>query len=365
VKRRLLFVLAVIGALVGVASAVYYALPKKAEPPAFAPAANPYANGIYANGIVESVLESGSNISVFPEVSAPVASIAVKEGEQVARGAPLLVLDDSVQAATTGQLEAQAAAALALLEELKAQPRRENLRVVEAQLEVAKAGLKTAEDQYGKQKRSFEVDPGSVSRDVLDGAANAVAVAAANLQYAQRQYELTRAGAWSYDIANQERQYQALTKAAESARALLGKYVLRAPIDGIVLAVNTSVGSFVSPLGAYAAYTQSNGPVVVLGSRQERLAVRVYVDEILVNRLPPPAGMRAEMTVRGTGAHIPLRYERMQPFLSPKIQLSDQRQERVDVRVLPLIFTFENSGKVSLYPGQLVDVYIAARAGAP
>ena len=31
----------------------------------------------------------------------------------------------------------------------------------------------------------------------------------------------------------------------------------------------------------------------------------------------------------------------MQPFVSPKIELSDQRQERVDVRVLPVIFRVE------------------------
>jgi HlyD family secretion protein len=44
--------------------------------------------------------------------------------------------------------------------------------------------------------------------------------------------------------------------------------------------------------------------------------------------------------------------------VSPKIELSDQREERVDVRVLPIIFTFEKPKDVSLYPGQLVDIYI-------
>jgi len=49
---------------------------------------------------------------------------------------------------------------------------------------------------------------------------------------------------------------------------------------------------------------------------------------------------------------------RVQPFVSPKIELSDQRQERVDVRVLPIIFSFAKPKDLSLYPGELVDVYI-------
>ena len=44
-----------------------------------------------------------------------------------------------------------------------------------------------------------------MSKDALDGAINAAAVAKANLEVAKKQYELTKAGAWIYDIRNQER----------------------------------------------------------------------------------------------------------------------------------------------------------------
>ena len=43
------------------------------------------------------------------------------------------------------------------------------------------------------------------------------------------------------------------------------------------------------------------------------------------------------MTIRGTDVHIPLSFDRIQPFVSPKIELSDQRQERVNVRVFPIM----------------------------
>jgi HlyD family secretion protein len=99
-------------------------------------------------------------------------------------------------------------------------------------------------------------------------------------------------------------------------------------------------------------------PVLVLGTSQVRLNVRCYVDEILVPRLPDTAKIKAQMSIRGSNVKVPLTFVRMQPLISPKIELSDQRLERVDVRVLPLIFRISDTGKLNLYPGQLVDVYI-------
>jgi HlyD family secretion protein len=68
--------------------------------------------------------------------------------------------------------------------------------------------------------------------------------------------------------------------------------------------------------------------------------------------------MKAQMSVRGSNVRVPLDYIRIQPYVSPKIELSNERQERVDVRVLPVIFKVERPKEVNLYPGELVDVYI-------
>ena len=74
--------------------------------------------------------------------------------------------------------------------------------------------------------------------------------------------------------------------------------------------------------------------------RRGRLAVRCYIDEILIPRLPPPDKLQAQMFIRGTNTKIPLEFVRVQPYVSPKIELSNERQERVDLRVLPVIFRF-------------------------
>ena len=173
-----------------------------------------------------------------------------------------------------------------------------------------------------------------------------------------RQYELTKAGAWNYDVRNQERQVEALAKAAASSAALLSKYTVRAPADGVVLSIQTALGSYVSPQGVYDTYTQVFGPVAVMGNGRGFLGVRCYIDEILIPRLPPAAQMQAKMFIRGTSVSVPLEFVRVQPYVSPKIQLSNERTERVDLRVLPVIFRFVPPKGVEVYPGELVDVYV-------
>jgi len=357
-RNKLIFSLAVIGTLAGCVAAYLFAVTQPPLSPVFNPATNPYTNGIYANGIVESDQTSGENINIYPEVSGTVKQIAVAEGQEVKKGTVLLLIDDSVQRATTEQLRSQAQAAFTLLDELKAQPRKETLDVAEAQVVSAQAALKTAQDGLDKQQAAYDLNPKSISKDALDSAANAVATAKANLEVARKQRDLTKAGAWVYDIDNQERQYNALVKSHSSATALLSKYTLRAPKDGMVLAISPTVGSFVSAQGAYDTYTQGMAPVLVLGTSHAHLNVRCYVDEILVPRLPGPSKIKAQMSVRGSAVKIPLTYVRMQPIISPKIELSDQRLERVDVRVLPVIFRIEEPKDLNLYAGLLVDVYI-------
>jgi HlyD family secretion protein len=360
-RNKILFSLAVMGMLAGLASAYLYGMQKKPLPPVFQPAPNPYEKGVYSNGIIESYQSHGENINIYPEVSGTIVQVLVDQGETVRQGIPLITMDDSVQRETTEQLKSQAEAALALLEQLRAQPRKEVLEVAMAQLELAKANLKTAQDQLDKQLASYEMDPKSVSKDTLDNAINAVKVAKANLAVTQRQYDLTKAGAWIYDIRNQESQYTALSKAWAASSALLAKYVIRAPVEGVVLRINGAVGSYISSQGTYGTYTQGYNPVVVMGRSQTYLGVRCYIDEILIPKLPEAPQMKAQMFIRGTTVNIPLEFVQVQPYVTPKIELSNQRTERVDTRVLPVLFRFKKPKNSNIYPGQLVDVYIAAK----
>jgi len=347
------------GVLVAIIVAILLNRPVKPQPPAFQPVSNPYAQAIFANGIIESDQTSGENINVYPEVAGPVVATFVKEGESVHAGQPLLAIDDSVQRATTEQEGLQAQAAQAQLDELKAEPRRETLAVAIATVDQARANLTTLARQRDKLEASAAIDARSVSREALDNAIDQAKAADAALAVAQRQLDLTRAGAWTYDIQNQQAQYAALSHAHDAGLALLGKYVVKAPVDGAVLAVNAAKGGYVSPQGVYDSYTQTSQPPVVMGPAAGTLEVRCYVDEILLRRLPSHAAIRAQMSIRGADYKVPLQFVRIQPYVTPKIELSNERQEQVDLRVLPVIFRFQTNPKVPLYPGEVVDVYIS------
>ncbi|WP_085639694.1 MULTISPECIES: biotin/lipoyl-binding protein [unclassified Pseudomonas] len=200
--------------------------------------------------------------------------------------------------------------------------------VPRANLELAEANLAVAADQYAKRLAAYRMDARSISVDALDTAKNQAAQARAALK----------------------------ASAAELAR-----YVIKAPAEGTVVTLNGAVGSYVSPQGVYSLHTQGFTPLVVMTGGQERLVVRCYVDEILIDKLPPADQMEAQMAIRGTQTRVPLQFWRIQPYVTPKIELSNQRQERVDLRVLPVLFRFESKGLPTIYPGQLVDVFISRK----
>ena len=199
--------------------------------------------------------------------------------------------------------------------------------VQRANTELAAANLKVARDQYDKRRASYDADPKSVSKDVLDTAE---------------------------DTVNQA------TAALKAANALLQFYSIKAPIDGVVLAVNATVGGYVSSQGDYDTYTELFDPLVIMSGPQDYMQVRCYVDEILVSRLPSHWHIQAQMQITGTDIKVPLEFVRVQPYISPKIELSNEKQEQVDLRVLPVIFRFEKKD-APVYPGQMVDVFIGQK----
>lgn len=309
-KPRIELLFAFLGLTVGLIGAYVYGLRGPALAPAFTPATNPYAKGVYAEGMVEAHQNNGANINIFPNISGTIVDIPVREGQLVRKGTVLIRFDDSVQRATA--------------------------EYNKAQIGYARAQLKNVSDELLKDEASYRFDPKSISKYTLDDARNAVKVAASNLEVNVKNYN--------------------------SAKALLAWYTIRAPADGRVLAIQAAVGSYVvTSQGTYDTYTQGFDPIIVMGPSEEYLDVRCYIDEILIHRLKLGSQMRGRMFIRGTNISVPLQYVRVQPYVSPKIELSDERLERVDVRVLPVIFKFAQQKDLPVYPGLLVDVYVAEK----
>lgn len=308
-KIRNLAIVAVIGIIAGIASVIVYNEKIQPQPP-LAVNYNPYDNGIYATGIIESDQVNGSNVNIYPEVAGKIIKIFVKDGDVLKVGDPILQVNDSVQ--------------------------QEIVSKDIATIRYAKANLVNVQQQLDKIKKSYEINALSVSKNALDDAINAVKI-----------------GLESVDVA---------TKQFTADKALLDEYLIRSPINGKILRVVPSAGGYVSPQGTYDTYTQGVLPVVQMGVVSPEMHVRCYVDEILTPRLPDPNKLEATLFIRGeNNKAIPLSYVSIQPYTIPNIELSDERNERVDVRVLPVIFKFKKPADVNIFPGQLVDIFIKGK----
>lgn len=308
IRKLLLF--AIIGILVGLTSVYFYNEKTKPQPP-LAVNFNPYDKGIYATGIIESRQNNASNVNIFPQVSGKVTNVFSYDGDFLKVGEPLLSIDDSIQ--------------------------RQVVAKDQAQIRYAQANLDNVRDQLIKIQKSYHIDSNSISKNSLDNAINNVNINEKNLTVSQLQYE--------------------------ADKALLDQYVIKSPINGIILSLNATTGDYISSQGSYDPNTQTMLPVIQMGTRDSELQVRCYVDEILVPRMPNPKNLQATLFIRGLNNYaIPLQFVSIQPYTIPNIQLSNERAERVDVRVLPIVFKFKKPTDVNIYPGQLVDVYLKGKS---
>jgi len=120
-----------------------------------------------------------------------------------------------------------------------------------------------------------------------------------------------------------------------------------APVDGVVLQVNVRPGERVSDRDAKT--------LMVLGDIKT-LHVRVDIDERDIARFR--VGACAKAYPRGeTGHEMTLRFVRVEPLVVPKKSLTGENTERVDTRVLQVLYAVEAADHAA-YVGQQLDVFI-------
>lgn len=234
------------------------------------------------------------NVSIGVPEAALVSKVHIKVWDYVKEGQPLFTLDDR---------------------ELRAQ-----LLVNEANVTVAEATLERLKDQLARLKGVN--DPRAVSRDEVRTKENDVAVAQAQLEAAHAQ--------------------------VAQNRVRLDRMIVVAPRDGTILQINIRPGEYASVSPKAAA--------IVLGD-VEHLQVRADVDEQNAPRLQ--AGQTATAYVKGdTTQPIELHFVRIEPYVVPKVSLTGSSTERVDTRVLQVIYSFERPQDRPVYVGQQVDLFV-------
>ncbi len=317
------------------------------EPPPSPPPAAKFESAVGAVGLVEANTE---NISISTAVSGLVTGLYVHAGDRVKAGQKLFSLDDRDLQADLQVKRAALEAARASLAKLQQQPRAEDIPPAEARVREAQANLADAEVQV-KLIESV-TDRRAVREEDVQRRRLAYKAAQARVAEAETQLALLKAGAWAPDIAvakSEVTQAEAQVKLVETN---IDRLTMRAPVDGVILQSNVRLGQF-APTGTLAT------PLMLLGSVTP-LHVRVDVDEHDASRVRE--GAPAAASPRGNGSlKIPLDFVRFEPYVIPKKSLTGDSTERVDTRVLQVIYRVRDQN-APLYVGQQMDVYIEAPA---
>ena len=308
IRKLLLPALAAIGVMFAIYSVVTAQRQVPPAQPVTEPAQPQFASYVAGAGIVEASTE---NIAVGTFVPGVVTEMYVKVGDQVKAGAPLFKVDDR-------DLQAE-------------------LEVRKAAVKSAAANVATATATLADVKNQFDLwqavtDTRAVSKDELDRKRFAVTIQEAKLTQAQ-------AEAQSADAQVKATQIE------------LDRRVVKAPVDGELLQVKVRLGEY-APAGALQQ------PLMLMGNTKI-LHVRVDVDENDAWRVQGDA--KATGYVRGNrDINTSLRFVRIEPYVVPKRSLTGDSTERVDTRVLQVLYAFDGGGKLPIYVGQQMDVFIDA-----
>ena len=300
---------------------------------------------IGAVGLVEA---SSENIAVSLPVPGLTAAVYAKAGDHVAKGQKLFSLDDRDVRAELALRESNLELARAKLERLKSSPRPEEIPAAEARVMQAEAQLSDADVQFQLIERVR--DKRAIRAEDFERRKREVQIASARLEETKAALSLLKAGTWSRDIDVAQAEVQQAMTQVERTKTDLARLTIVAPISGEVLQCKVRPGE-------YAAAGPLEQPLILLGST-DRLHIRADVDERDASRVKPGAHVVA--SVRGDARRrYVLRFVRFEPFVVPKRNLTTEATERIDTRVLQVIYALEKGSPV--LPGQQMDVLIEAK----
>ena len=313
----------------------------KAVPP-IPPVTAPLSHTLAASGIVEPITE---DVVVGTHVSGVVERVYVSAGERVAAGVPLFRIDTRQAFAELAVREAGLADAESQLRRLRSLPRPEELPASAARVSEAQATVVAAEDAYRRTARLAEAR--TVPEAELISRRAELEQARQRLAGATADDTLLKAGAWKEDITVAESAVRRARAHVDQARTEIERLTVTSPIDGDVLKVDVRAGEQVG--------TEAGQRLMVLG-RVQPLCVRADFDESEIPRFDKTASARAHP--RGdSGRSYRLRFVRVEPYVVPKQSLTGDNRERVDTRVLQVVYAVEEDSP-GLFVGQQVDVYV-------
>jgi multidrug efflux pump subunit AcrA (membrane-fusion protein) len=329
-------------------------------PPPVEPARTPFGHTVAGAGIVEARSENiavgaalpGVVLEVYGPAKPGVPVWAALIGHRVQKGDPLFRVDDRPLRAQLKYREANRAAAEAQLLRLGNMPRPEEVPPGEAKVRAAEAAVRMQRDLA--QRAAKMIAGRAIAEEDYRQRTLALAMAEQQLAQAKADLALLKAGPWEPDKAIARAAVAVAEAQIRQTQTDLDRCLVRAPVDGVVLQVNVRPGEYVG--------TPPGQALIVLGDTRAKVHVRVDIDEHDIPRFK--AGAPARASLRGSPeASYPLTFVRLEPYVIPKKSLTGDGTERVDTRVLQVIYALDVAGR-PVYVGQQLDVFLDVGAAA-
>ena len=304
-------------------------------------------DGLDASGTVEATeADLGFNLP------GRIAEVAVREGERVGSGQVLARLDAAEVEARIEQAKAAADAARAVLAELEAGARSEDLSQARSAVRSAEQRAEDAARDLARARRLFE--GGAISREALDKAETAATVAEAAADQARQQLSAVRTGPRPERIAAQRAAVAQAEAAVKAVEVQADNAVIRAPFAGRVTIRHREPGEAVQP----------GQPVVTIMDPDDRW-VRIYIpeDRIGAVNVGQPARITSDTFDRAYDGRVTY-IAREAEFTPRNVQTKEERVKLVyEVRV-----AVTGDPDFELKPGVPADVVLGVgpeRAAVP
>jgi HlyD family secretion protein len=199
---------------------------------------------VWRGEIVQTVVASGRvmtplRVSVSAVITERVARVPVEEGQSVRAGDVLIVLDDRDERAAVAQAQATVDQAEAKLRQM----REVGLPSAQQSLLQAEANLRLARQQYARNQELTA--KGFISQSALDDSKRNLDVAESQLKAARLQVDTNAPNGSDYLMAQTALAQARAALASSNAR--LEQTVIRAPVDGVLIARDVEAGNVVQP----------------------------------------------------------------------------------------------------------------------
>jgi HlyD family secretion protein len=253
------------------------------------------------------------------EVGGRIQELSVQRGQDVVAGAPLMRLDDGLEAPIRDLRAAELAAAEAQLRLLKAGARGEELRAAAAEV----AALASQEEMLQKnlQRQQSLLAQNALAQSALDDTSSQLRATQERRRALEERLQALRKGPRGDEIAAAVARVQGAQAGLAAQEARLARFVLRSPMAANVVDVQLEPGELVTP----------GAPAVTLADLDHPY-VDVFVPQARVHEIKVGDEMR--ITVDGLGAPLSGRVEHIFPKteFTPRYLFSDSERPNLVIR---------------------------------